>query len=629
MISKRLTLFMSLWLAAGASAFSQRTGAPVDVILYNGKILTVDDKSTVAEALAVKAGKIAAVGTTAEVQKLAGDSTLRIDLKGKSVIPGLIDTHSHVHDYAVGDFGAEFGPNRLREYPVNYKLVKTKDDILQQIRNIMQTIRPKPGEWVNFGATGLTGIQQTKILYDEVNRWELDKVSPDNPIVVSMGIPLENGFLVNSKAIDILWKEHGAFIEKYGRYWVNAKGEADGHLEPPANRFIIYNYLPHPSQEDLASMYERTIDEWAAMGVTTISTRLPEESLHAYQLLESRGKLRSRMAYGNEWVFGVEQPAKAFQGLKMGSGTDMVWLVSVTPGGVDGSGARQCTDLKRSGKTAEDEGAMGQSLLADWYPRGQCHLDIEYKGAQGKGATIHGNYYKEWLVAAGKSGLRFANTHVAGDGAHSRLLTIMEEINQQVPMAKNHWALDHCTIVDPKDIPRAAKLGAVWSCGPKYIESAIGLEKAYGTEVANRYVVPVKSMVDAGIHVAFEMDEDDYIWKDFELFLTREADGKVWGPQERIDRNTALKTITRWAAEYVLRQDRLGSLETAKLADLVILDRDFMAIPDSEFSEVQPLLTMLGGKVVFAQPSYASELNLKPENAVVATYKELRARHKR
>ena len=628
MKSNRITLLMCLWLAAGAQAYAQ-SAAPADFIFYNGKIVTVDDKFTVAEALAVKAGKIAAVGSTAEVEKVAGDSTVRIDLKGKSVIPGLIDTHSHVHDYAVGNFGKELGPSRLREYPVNYKLVKTKDDVLKQIRDIMQTVKPKPGEWVNFGASGLSDPQNVKILYDEVNRWELDKVSPDNPIVVSMGIPLENGFLVNSKAIDIIWKEHGPFIEKYGRYWINAKGEPDGHLEPPANRFILYNYLPHPSKEDLASMFEKTIDEWASMGVTTISTRLPEESLHAYQLLESRGKLRARMAYGNEWVFGVEQPEKVFAGLKMGSGTDMVWLVSVTPGGVDGSGARQCTDLKRAGKSSEDEGAMGQALLADWYPRGQCHLDIEYKGAQGHGATIHGNYYKEWLVAAGKSGLRFANTHVAGDGAHSRLLTIMEEINAQVPMAKNKWALDHCTIVDPADIPRAVKLGAVWSCGPKYIEAAAGLEKAYGSEVANRYVLPIKSMIDAGIHVAFEMDEDDYIWKNIELLLTREANGKVWGAHERIDRNTALKTITRWAAEYVLRPDQIGTLETGKLADLVVLDRDFTTIPDNEFSEVQPLLTLLGGKVVFAQPAYASELKLKTDNAVVANYKDLIARHKR
>jgi hypothetical protein len=150
---------------------------------------------------------------------------------------------------------------------------------------------------------------------------------------------------------------------------------------------------------------------------------------------------------------------------------------------------------------------------------------------------------------------------------------------------------------------------------------------AYGDEVANTFIGPVKSMLEAGIAVSFESDRDVYVWNDLELLLTRkDRSGKQWGVQEAVDRVTALKMITLWAAEYVLRQDKLGSLETGKLADLVVLDKDYMTIPAEEISELRPQLTMLDGKVVFLHPAFVSETNLEPNGAVVATYEQLRER---
>jgi hypothetical protein len=105
------------------------------------------------------------------------------------------------------------------------------------------------------------------------------------------------------------------------------------------------------------------------------------------------------------------------------------------------------------------------------------------------------------------------------------------------------------------------------------------------------------------------------------------VEGKVLGAHERIDRTTALKMITRWSAEYVLKEEELGSVEPGKRADLVVLDRNYMTIPEEEISEIRALMTLLGGTVVYLDSGFAAELQLRPETAVVATYQSLRKRH--
>ena len=112
-----------------------------------------------------------------------------------------------------------------------------------------------------------------------------------------------------------------------------------------------------------------------------------------------------------------------------------------------------------------------------------------------------------------------------------------------------------------------------------------------------------------------------------ELFVTRkDRNGKVWGPQDRVDHPTILKMNTSWAADYMLKPDKLGTIEKGKLADLVVLDKDFLAIPDEQISEVQPQITMLDGKVVFVHADFARESNFRPAGSLVSTYQNLKAR---
>jgi predicted amidohydrolase YtcJ len=123
------------------------------------------------------------------------------------------------------------------------------------------------------------------------------------------------------------------------------------------------------------------------------------------------------------------------------------------------------------------------------------------------------------------------------------------------------------------------------------------------------------------------MDHDGYTWHDIEVFITRkDAKGKVWGPQERVDHATALKMITRWAAEYVLKPDKIGSIEPGKLADLVVLNQDYMTVPDEQVSETQSRMTILNGRIAYIHKDLAQEYNLRPAGAIISTYEELKAR---
>ena len=626
---KRLFFVLMLGVLAMADRrclMGQGPNHQAEIILHNGKILTVNDRFEVAEAAAIEGHRISAAGRNSDVLKLAGPATLVLDLKGKTVVPGLIDTHRHLQMQAESAYGKELDPAELGRYPVDWRGVRSKEDVLHQIQRLLEKYPFKPGEWIFIEAGQLSvgnagGLERLKIINDDLNRWELDKVTPQNPVALALGIQEHNEFLVNSKAIEILWREYGDFIKKYGRYWVDSSGKPEGHLEMPASR-LVSHFLPAGSAGVLARIYKKHIEELNAMGVTTVATRLPTYSLEAYKLLESHAELNERIAYANEDIFGtITDLNKDMRelGKAIGTGTGKLWINAVSPTAADGSSARLCTNQKRVGASG--------SVESKWWPQGQCFNDVEYRGAAGRGAPIQRNYFREWVLNSARYGVRYADAHMSGDRTTAALLGIVEEIQKQMgPAATKGWAFDHCFMVDPAVLKKAAQLGIMFSC---YIrtEQAAEIANYYGEKVAHEFMSLVKSMLDAGAKVVFESDRDVYDWEDLQTFMTRaDKQGKVWGPRERVDRSTALKMITRWAAEYVLKSGQLGSIEPGKLADLVVLDSDYMTIPVEEVGKIQPQMTIFDGRIVFLHPKFAEEHNLRPSGTVVATYKELTKR---
>ena len=238
------------------------------------------------------------------------------------------------------------------------------------------------------------------------------------------------------------------------------------------------------------------------------------------------------------------------------------------------------------------------------------------------------NYFADWVMASAKYGIRFANTHSAGDRSNHTMLKMMEEADKQYGSGTTKgWELDHCNMVNPVDIPLAAKLGVGFSCaitGLEGVEGSKDVADEFGEKVADTFVSPVKTMIANGIHPSM----DSVSWRALELAISRKVNGKVWGPEERVDRATALRMATTFASEYILKADKLGTLESGKLADLVVLDKDYMTIPEDEIATIQPQMTVFDGKIVFVHSQFAQEYNLKPAGAIVSTYEELKARRK-
>jgi predicted amidohydrolase YtcJ len=539
-----------------------------DTVLHNGKIITVDANFSVAQAIAVRDGKILRVGRDAEVLSLAGPNTRRINLQGRAVIPGLIDTHSHLHEYGLDRHAPQMNPNLL-EIKIEGR---TEEEMLERLAEAAKT--KKPGEWL------ITRIRPRSVADGFVNnrtRLDLDKAAPNNPTMVHV---TDTKAMANSKALEQLLKRYDPKVLELPR---NSQGEYTGRIGAGVSLIFYEEIIPKPKPEDLAPIYLKELELWGAAGITTWSSSLGSEAISAFHYMDQKGMMPIRLAYTNEAGYRDNIYGESFVnrfGNLICHGTERFWLIGISSGSTDSSYPGVCTTLSPDPKVKARE---------------DCRLTID--NVRGRAA-----------YAAVKSGLRIAGTHSAGDKATDVLLDIIEKASAEAGLsldqirAKNH-AIDHCTMNPrPDQIERAKKLNVMWSCAPKYLLRTNQVMRDYGEEAAHRWVLPVKSIIDAGGRVTWEQDDAELGIKPFSglatLVTRKDESGNVWGARNAIDRKTALMMATRWASEYVLRDNVLGSLEPGKWADIVVLDKDFLTVPDEEIAKITSVMTIVSGKVI-------------------------------
>ncbi len=563
-----------------------------DTVLYNGKIVTVDSKFSIAQAVAVRDGKILAVGENREILRLAGPKTVKVDLRGKTVLPGLVDTHSHLMDYTLDHWGRkvsgleEIGI-KAGEYGVGTgEWGEVKSRTLDTIKRSVE--KAGPGKWLQFGLPA-TVVKEGKLIDIRVairqgflTREDLDRAAPKNPILLRAG----PGGMYNSQA-------EAEFKQQYGDLGDDVT--LPGGLIGAVPRRSIQSDLIVKDLAVLAELYKKEQQEWATYGITTWSSSVSGHNvIPAYKRLDEKGEMTIRFAYGvgiHTLSFQGANMLPAFSQIVEGKGSDFLWPIGFSTVNMDQSFPGMVSTAKAPQEIKARE--------FDFYIK---------PGPPGSAA----GWRRGLLYGMIRRGLRFSNTHVAGDKTLDEVLDIIEKASQEAGLspeqirAKRH-AVDHCAMNPrPDQHERLKRLGIIMSCSPKYIEDvAPGIVRDYGEEYL-KWNVPVKSLVDAGVKTVIELDIHLTPQKNafyyIQLLLTREVGGKVWGLQEKIDRAIALRMFTRWAAEYVLRENVLGSIEPGKWADLIVLDRDYMTIPEEEMNKTKVLLTIVGGKIVHEVP---------------------------
>jgi predicted amidohydrolase YtcJ len=584
-----LVFFSSVWVSQ-AQDLPPEVAHYADLVFYNGSVLTMDQDQppfTVTEALAVRDGKILAVGDDDRILKMAGPNTQRMNLEGKALLPGIIDTHSHPHDYArIKNVRAyqtilvrSYRGQGLRYITINWD---SKEEALADIKKGAELV--PDGQWLY----SIYFPSLASPVYRQLTRHDLDSVSPDNPVWIETGVGSSG--IASTKMVEII---QGIYGEEYPGFLRDETGALNGQVNGAIGEAVNEELIPHIVPELLAPLYKQELEEWVAQGVTTLSSRLNGEQISAFAHMDREGILPLRIAYSHEVGRlnpDLERYLRRFGGIQ-GHGTDWVWMIGISIGNPDGDppaaahgqGGGNCTTVPKIRKVPGDI----------YYPDGKCNWDAP------------GDPSREAPAIVNRYGYRVSGVHNWGDKAVLQSLEAYEVANQEKSIVGKRFALDHGRMVSQEGIKRAAELGAWWSLQSAGFYNYTGvLGRVWGEEVAQRWAMPTKSMIDAGVKVAYGADRrgpQKSAMFNLQVFVTRETkDGTVYGEREKIDRATTLLMMTRWGAEYVLREGELGSLEKGKIADLAVLDKNPLdpSIPDDELSEIKFVATFIGGKLV-------------------------------
>jgi predicted amidohydrolase YtcJ len=538
-----------------------RAQTPADVLFLHGNVYTVNDAAPHAEAIAIKGDRIAFAGSNEEAKKYSGPATRTIDLKGKTVLPGLTDSHYHI--FEVGE--------RLTH--LNLESATSRELFLAKIKD--QAAEAGPGRWI----TGRGWIETFWKPPVFPTREELDKVAPLNPIYLVRADG--HGAVANSKALEIA-AINAKTPDPFGGEILREKksGEALGMLLDNAMDLVARKIPPPTAEENeraLVSGALRTI----ALGwceIQNAGSHLPEVQL--MQKLYGEGKLKLRIYNA---VYGPGEAADRL--LKDGPILD----------------AYDHHFTTRTIKVIFD-GSLGSRSAALLKP----YSDADTSGF----LTEKESDLRPMLEEALRHGIQ-VETHAIGDRANRTILDLYEEAFEAVPpnerkIREPRWRVEHAQILSPSDIPRFAALGVIASMQPSHAISdlyfaprRLGEERLAGA-YAWQSLLKTGAIIAGGSDAPVERGEPMI---EFYAAVARKSQsgftGPGWHPEQAATREQALKMFTRWPAYAAFEEQDKGSIEAGKLADLTILSDDIMKIPEPEILRTRCLMTIIGGEIVY------------------------------
>lgn len=551
------------------SASSGRSG-PVaafghpDAIFINGKIVTVDAAFRVADAVAVRDGRFLAVGTTDEMRSIAGSSTKVVDLQGKTVLPGLIDTHAHVESAG------------LLKHSVQLNDIGT---VAQALARISEFAAKTPkGRWIRGGQWHpISQLAEKRFL----TREELDRAVPDNPLC----LPISHFTMVNSEALALagITKDtpdpDGGIIHRD-----EVTGEPNGTLEEAAES-LVHNLLPDWSDDERDEQLRYAMQYFNQFGLTSaISAAVGPATLRAHQRVRRRGQASLRISAMYAPTGGLNP-----------SMTTEEWELFFSRIGV----ASDFGDdwLSFSGVKLQIDGGMTlrTAAMRDGYPD-----DPGYKGT----IVIEPTRFNALVATANRYGWR-VGVHAVGDAAIDCVLDAYELADAERSIKRRRFIVIHGSLMRRDQMERARALDVRVDAQSSFLwDKAAVVARFLGQETAER-AFPMRTMIDVmGLDaVAQGTDYPINLLSPFVnmyvMVTRRDKNGDVFGAEQRISREEAIRLYTSSAARYSFSEEKTGSIEAGKYADMVVLSDDILSVPEEAIKDIEAVRTIVEGRTVF------------------------------
>ena len=547
-----------------------------DLIAYNGKIVTVDENFSIAQAIAVKGNKFIAVGSNDEIKKLADGSTEKFDLKGKTVIPGIIEAHLHPERASTSELFDEI-PD-----------VHTISELLDWVKS--QAEKKKTGQWIIFPKFFPTRLKEAR----EPTKEELDAAAPQNPVFLNGSY----AGVINSAALHIsgITKD----TKNPGILKDPDTGQPTGFIRASAFRLLKAMPSPKLTYEEKLNALADMLKRYNSVGITSITSGGGgNENLKMYRDLKKTGRLTARVFQNIYTRMDVTAPIEEIKkkilslGYRTGSGDEWV-KVGALKVSMDGG------ILTGTAYMREPWGSRAKEIFGI--------TDHSYRGIL--------KITKEQLIpiatVANQLGWKFT-AHCTGGGAADIMLEAFEEVNKTRPIKDRRFSIIHGNFLTPQAIEKMKTLGVYADAQPPWFyKDADALKYVLGNERIKTFL-PFKSLFDAGVIVNAGSDHmvkfDSYTainpynpFLSMYTAITRKTErGSVIVPQEAITRQQALKMYTINNAYASFEEDIKGSIEPGKLADFAVLDTDLLTCPADAIKDIKVLATYLDGRLIYKQ----------------------------
>jgi predicted amidohydrolase YtcJ len=533
-----------------------------DRIFVNGNIYTANERQPLAEAIAVKKDRVAFVGSNADAKKLAREETRVIDLGGKTVVPGLTDSHCHI--FGIGE----------REMRLNLEGTNTLEDFLAKVKE--RVAQSEHGKWI----TGRGWIETFWKPPQFPTRADLDKIAPDNPVFLTRADG--HAAIANTAALNIA-KIDKSTPNPFGGEILKDKttGEPNGMLLDNAQDLVAKN-IPNATEAEREQAFLLGIQRETGLGWCEIQNAGSyADDIKIIRKCFDEGKVKLRFINA---VFGPGADAQRF--LREGpiiDAYDHHFTQRTIKVIFDGAlGSRGAALLKPYNDAPESSGFLTEK---------EADLKPMFEDALRRGIQVE--------------------THAIGDRANRLILDLYENAFKAVPPSERktrepRWRVEHAQIVDLDDLPRFAKLGVIPSMQPShaisdlfFAPSRLGMQRLHGAYAWQSFL---KSgcVIAGGSDAPVERGEPMI---EFYAAVSRKSikgeSGEGWHPEQAVSREQALKMFTIWPAYAAFEENDKGSIEVGKLADFTVLSNDIMKIPDPEILKTRCVMTIIGGEIEF------------------------------